>query len=96
MAGHKTMKVNGDIMKKFNHIAQLVKEARVKGNISQTELSHKLKYRNGQFISNIERGICSIPAKRINDLAKVLDLSPKQVADAMINDFTDDVLRHVG
>lgn len=76
-------------MRSFNHIAQLIKESRLKHprRYSQSELSHALGYRNGQFISNVERGLCSIPLKGIGNVAEILDINVEEVKAAILKDY---------
>jgi transcriptional regulator with XRE-family HTH domain len=85
-------------MKNFNFIAELVKEARLihPSRISQAELSKKLGYKNGQFVSNIERGLCSVPPKVLIKLIETLDLDPKVVKNALLNDLEARLDSHLG
>ena len=50
-------------MRCFKNIAELIKTKRLQHpkGYSQSELSHLLGYKNGQFISNVERALCNIP-----------------------------------
>jgi transcriptional regulator with XRE-family HTH domain len=54
----------------FANIAIAVRELRTKAGLSQEELSQLMGYKNGQFISNIERGICGIPMHSLYALVK--------------------------
>lgn len=76
-------------MRYFGHIAKLVREARLKHpeRYSQTELSSELGYKNGQFISNIERGLCSVPVKSLALLAKTLDIDSRELKEALLKDM---------
>lgn len=76
-------------MRTFNEIANLIKKARTthpKG-LSQAELSKLLGYKNGQFISNVERGLCSIPLKMLARVGEILHLSDEQLKQAILNDY---------
>lgn len=75
----------------FPNIAKLVKVSRSKLNpaISQNELSEKIGYKNGQFISNIERGQCSVPIGKVIDLADALHIPMADVSKAIVKDFKD-------
>lgn len=53
---------------------------------SQSELSHLLGYKNGQFISNVERALCNIPLKMLKKVAKVLDIAPEELKSAILRD----------
>ncbi|EQC44876.1 helix-turn-helix domain-containing protein [Bacteriovorax sp. Seq25_V] len=75
-------------MRSFENIAKLIKDKRtqhVKG-YSQSELSHLLGYKNGQFISNVERALCNIPLKMLNRVAEILDISHDDLRDAILKD----------
>lgn len=53
---------------------------------SQSELSHLLGYKNGQFISNVERSLCSIPFKMLKKISQVLDIPSEDVKLAVLKD----------
>lgn len=77
----------------FLNIAKLVKQSRQKVKLTQTELSYKLGFKNGQFVSNIERGICSIPSKAILKVAVELNIQPQEIIDAMVQDFNEYLMK---
>ena len=54
---------------------------------SQSQLSKKLGYKNGQFISNVERGLCGIPLKGIKSLVQILEIDPSELKQVMIRDY---------
>lgn len=54
---------------------------------SQSGLSALLGYKNGQFISNVERGLCSIPLKTLKKVSKILGIKPKQLREAILKDY---------
>lgn len=75
-------------MRCFDHIAKLIRTKRInhtKG-YSQSELSHLLGYKNGQFISNVERALCNIPLKMLGRVSEVLDIDPQDLKDAILKD----------
>jgi hypothetical protein len=76
-------------MRYFGHIAKLIKDARLTHpkKYSQTELSTKLGYKNGQFISNIERGLCSVPVKSLSLLSLTLNIEPAKLKAALLADM---------
>ena len=66
----------GESMRCFQNIAKLIRQKRLthpKG-YSQSELSHLLGYKNGQFISNVERALCNIPLKMLKRKLNQADL----------------------
>lgn len=75
-------------MRSFENIAKLIRTKRLnhyKG-YSQSELSHLLGYKNGQFISNVERALCNIPLKMLRRVSEVLDIAPGELKDAILKD----------
>lgn len=75
-------------MRCFKNIAQLIRSRRMnhpKG-YSQSELSHLLGYKNGQFISNVERALCNIPLKMLKRVSEVLDIHPDELKAAILKD----------
>ncbi|MDH4467168.1 MAG: hypothetical protein QE271_03850 [Bacteriovoracaceae bacterium] len=78
-------------MRNFNHIAALIKRKRIahSSNLSQSDLSSLLGYKNGQFISNVERSLCNIPFKMIKKVCQVLDISAEEIKAAMMKDHEE-------
>ena len=75
-------------MRCFKNIAQLIRTKRMnhpKG-YSQSELSHLLGYKNGQFISNVERALCNIPLKMLRKVSEVLDIPSEELKAAILKD----------
>ena len=75
-------------MRCFKNIAQLIRTKRMnhpKG-YSQSELSHLLGYKNGQFISNVERALCNIPLKMLRKVSEVLDIPAEELKNAILKD----------
>ncbi len=68
--------------------SELIKRARIARNMSQNELSSLLGYKNGQYLSNIERGLCAIPVKKLVAAAHYLKLDVHILRMALIEDFT--------
>jgi len=80
--------LSGDHMRCFKNIAQLIRTKRMnhpKG-YSQSELSHLLGYKNGQFISNVERALCNIPLKMLRKVSEVLDIPSEELKNAILKD----------
>ncbi len=80
-------------MRKFSHIAALIKKKRLSHpqGLSQSDLSHLLGYKNGQFISNVERALCNIPFKMMNKVCEILQITPAEIRQAMLNDYEDTI-----
>lgn len=71
----------------FVGIAKLMRESREKTHWSQTELARMLDMRNGQFISNIERGLCGLPSKYVLKVCSVLSIDPDVMIETMTADY---------
>ncbi len=76
-------------MRTFENVAKLIKEKRMSHPkaYSQSELSNLLGYKNGQFISNVERALCSVPLKMLGRVSEVLDISLDEVKLAVMKDY---------
>jgi len=76
-------------MRHFKNLAHLVKKKRLAHpqSLSQTDLSEKLGYKNGQFISNVERSLCHLPFKILPQVCEVLLISPEELKEAMLKDY---------
>ena len=84
-------------MRSFEHIAKLIKDNRVAHakKYSQTDLSTLLGYKNGQFISNVERGLCSIPLKMLSKVCHILQINREEMKMAIIKDYDRTIELHL-
>lgn len=75
-------------MRCFKNIALLIRTKRLQHpkGYSQSELSNLLGYKNGQFISNVERALCNIPLKMLVRVSEVLDIDPEDLKGAILKD----------
>ncbi len=75
-------------MRCFENIAKLIRHKRVNHpkSYSQSELSHLLGYKNGQFISNVERALCNIPLKMLGKVSEILDISLDDLKACILKD----------
>ncbi len=78
-------------MRCFKSIAKLIRTKRLQHpkSYSQSDLSSLLGYKNGQFISNVERALCNIPLKMLVRVSDVLDIDPEELKAAIIQDHED-------
>jgi transcriptional regulator with XRE-family HTH domain len=78
-------------MRCFKNIAKLIRTKRLQHpkGYSQSELSHLLGYKNGQFISNVERALCNIPLKMLTRVSEVLDITPVDLKSAILADHDE-------
>ncbi len=80
-------------MRHFKHLAILVKNKRMAHpqKYSQAELSDMLGYKNGQFISNVERSLCHLPFKILPKVCEVLNIEGNEIKDAMLKDYAETI-----
>lgn len=78
---------------KFENIGLAVKEARENKGLTQDQLSKALGYDNGQFISNVERGKCSIPVKKLKKMARKTNVSAEHFVNFMVLDYQQKLLK---
>lgn len=74
----------------YNHIANLVRDRRLRAGMSQGQLA-RLVGHTGQFISNIERATCSIPFEKLPEYMQALGLTPYDVKIALHADLDDEL-----
>lgn len=74
-----------------NHVGQLIKSARKSLDLPQQVVNSVLsrKSRNAQFISNIERGKCGLPAKHAIGIATKLSINLETLKNAMVMDYAE-------
>jgi transcriptional regulator with XRE-family HTH domain len=75
----------------FGAVAELIRSYRNLSPYSQTELSILIGYKNGQFISNVERALCSIPLKKLGPVCKVLNIPHEEMKRALVIDYMADI-----
>lgn len=73
-------------MRCFSNIAKLIKEARGETTITQSEIATRLGLRNGQFVSNVERGLCGFPLPKLKMLQHSLNLKSEDIKEAILKD----------
>jgi len=76
--------INKDNRKKFG---KLLKEKRTALALSQSDVAEKVGYSNGQFISNIERGLCPVPLKSLKKLITLYKIDASEVVELLTQDY---------
>lgn len=84
-------------MRIFTNIAKLVKEKRLESpqGLSQNDLSKLLGYKNGQFISNVERGLCGVPYKNLNKLCEILSIEQAELKACILKDVEETLENYI-
>ena len=74
-------------MKTWTKQAEAIKMAREKAGISQKKLAKILGYKNGQLISNVERGLCGVPDHRVIAFCDALNYPRASLWAKMCEDY---------
>ncbi len=72
--------------KKLNeNLGVTFKNHRVEAGLSQGQVSKALGYTSPQFVSNFERGLCSLPLNKIKKLIDLYELKGEEVVELMLS-----------
>lgn len=74
-------------------LSKLIRQKRKKKKMSQRDLALALGYPNAQIVSNIERGICSLPIKRFKQTSEILSVDLKKIKSCYLKDVKMDLDR---
>lgn len=72
----------------------LVKRRKELG-LSQGDVSKFLGWGNGQFVSNIERGLCDMPPKHFRRISKLLNIDIKVLCNLALQDFKETLMEEI-
>lgn len=75
----------------FHYLAAAMRTLRSQTTFSQEDVSRLVGYKNGQFVSNMERGICGLPLAKVKLLCEVLECSPDTIKSAMLMDLSAEI-----
>jgi len=75
---------------------EFVKEARLAAGLSQTKLAKRLGWSSPQFVSNIERGLSSLPNSSVNDFVRATKCSKKAFIRVKSKSLVEQFLKEVG
>lgn len=64
-----------------------LRELREDAGITQLQMAQRLGYTSPQFISNIERGVSSLPDDQIKRIARLLRADPVELAELKVADY---------
>ena len=73
------------------HLATLIRKRRIELDLSQNELNKLLGWysKNGQVVSNIERGLQQVPAHAVNKLSSAIMIPREEIMDLMVKDYQE-------
>ena len=73
----------------MTRIGTLLRTGRTAKQITQKEMANVCGYKNPQYISNIERGLCSMNIKALKKCLKKLDINTDAAHGALLLDYSD-------
>lgn len=73
-------------MKRFHNVAKLMRLRRIELGLSQSQAAKLIGFVRGQFVSNVERALCSVPPRKIESTARVLQVDPSEIINAILED----------
>lgn len=68
-------------------LGALIREYRVKKNLTQLNLAEKLGYDSTQFVSLFERGLSKVPHNVLGQLIVLLGIPEKKVLDTLMKAY---------
>lgn len=71
---------------RYTTMGKTIQIARSNADINQIDFAEALGWTSGQFISNIERGLASIPAAKFKKVAKILKINVELLVKAHLAD----------
>jgi len=80
----------------FARQSKLIKEARLKKGLTQTQVATSLGYTSPQFLSNIERSLCSAPPEQFILISNILKIPLKDLRQTWIDDSIDRLDKMIG
>lgn len=83
-------------MKQVNlELGRLIKEYRVKKNLTQLDLSLKLGYDTPQFVSILERGMAKVPLNVVGQLIVLLGIPEKKITKILATAYLAEMNRQL-
>lgn len=67
------------------NLSLILRDARLKANLTQNDVANLLGYDNGQFISAWERGIAQPPMSYVPKLSKIYKISEKELTQLLLD-----------
>ncbi|NUM88573.1 MAG: helix-turn-helix transcriptional regulator [Bdellovibrionales bacterium] len=80
----------------FKVMGKFLQSKRLEKNLSQGEVATRLGYSSPQFISNIERGLCAPPLKKLKQLIQLYDLNGEEVVGMILGEHERHLRRTLG
>ncbi|MFN7825625.1 MAG: helix-turn-helix domain-containing protein [Pseudobdellovibrionaceae bacterium] len=72
-------------------IGELIREYRLKANMSQKEIADKLGYTQPVFVSLIENGASKVPLQSLGELINILGIPEKKITKILVESYAERV-----
>lgn len=79
----------------MKQVGSVLRAARIKAGMTQAGAAQALGYGSSQFISNIERGVASLPIDRANEIARLYKIPVRVIIEAKAKDHFEWLQRAV-
>src|SRR4051812_45405066 len=73
------------MFKEHEKLGHYLRGKRVESGYSQNDVADILGYKSAQFISNIERGVCSPPMKALKVFMDLYKIPKKEIFDLLLD-----------
>lgn len=70
----------------FKNVGRFLRQRRIEIGLTQRQVSEKLGYGSPQFISDMERGLCTLPLKKLGEIVKLYKLAPQELMELMLQE----------
>ena len=78
-------------MNKFLRTAELLSGARKEAGMSQKKIAYRMGLSSHQFVSNIERARCTVPKKKIKQVADAYEVDVSKIRQSMVFDYAEGI-----
>jgi transcriptional regulator with XRE-family HTH domain len=79
----------------FRHIANTTRVLRVNCRLSQDALASLLGWKNAQYVSNIERALCSVPMESVGKLSHIFGVDTEVIVTSILKDYRESIEAHI-
>jgi transcriptional regulator with XRE-family HTH domain len=79
----------------YVELGGLIRNYRIKNNMTQLDLAKKLGYDSTQFVSLFERGMSKVPTNTLGQLIVILGIPEKKVTKVLIDAYQDQLISDI-
>jgi transcriptional regulator with XRE-family HTH domain len=91
----KAPKKQYSLARDYVKVGEFLRDARVKANLTQREVSEALGYTTAQHISNFECGIAVPPLKKLEQLVRLYKLNVNTLLELILDSEREVMLRTI-